>query len=72
MHIVVLSEELEARDNEKEIEYFLNARLGEDFDAETLELLKLKPKGMSADVTAEHVIELAQVRNLVYLFWLLI
>jgi leucyl-tRNA synthetase len=63
MHIVVLSEELEARDNEKEIEYFLNARLGEDFDAETLELLKLKPKGMSADVTAEQVVELAQKKN---------
>uniref|UniRef100_A0A914ZAY6 leucine--tRNA ligase n=1 Tax=Panagrolaimus superbus TaxID=310955 RepID=A0A914ZAY6_9BILA len=63
MNIVVLSEELEARDNEKEIEYFVNARLGEDFDEEIMKLLGLKPKGTSNDVSAEQVVELAQKKN---------
>jgi leucyl-tRNA synthetase len=63
MPIIVLSEELEAKDDDKAVEYFLKARLGKNFDEEAMKLLKLKPKAENSDITVEQIVESAQKKN---------
>lgn len=61
MPIVVLSEELEAKDVEMEVDYVLKAKIGSDADEAAMQLLKLKPITKNTDITSEKIIQLAQV-----------
>ena len=61
--VVVLSEELAAKDEEQGVEYFMKSRVGRESDTEAMNLLRLKPLKSKNEITAEEIVKLAEKKN---------